>query len=339
MAEETGLSQIWLLHGLRIRSSLPLSAVPAHEGSVDIDLTWAADDVVPRSVPVGRVLLREDGGDELMLVLAEVEDGYVLRIPAYCEFMIGHDLRSVTARADGTGGRPFAALFASGLLVAVLLQLRRELVLHASAVESAGEAVAFVAPSGGGKSTVAATLCSAGARLVSDDLLRVELGDDVICYPGGPDVRIRPGAESVLSLFADRPETVPSVDERVSTALGSTPGAVRLKALCLMRRSTGGDLMARRMAADEATVRLATCPRVPGWSDPSFLRWQFDAHVTLASRIAVYELTIPWGDPVDPGLGTTLLSALESSDLAHLSPGSVLTVLGASGSSVVSQAP
>lgn len=97
--------------------------------------------------------------------------------------------------------------------------------------------------------------------------------------------------------------------------------------------------MARRMAADEATVRLATCPRVPGWSDPSFLRWQFDAHVTLASRIAVYELTIPWGDPVDPGLGTTLLSALESSDLAHLSPGSVLTVLGASGSSVVSQAP
>jgi hypothetical protein len=43
--------------------------------------------------------------------------------------------------------------------------------LRASAVELRNGAVAFIASSGGGESTVAATLCATGARLVSDDLL------------------------------------------------------------------------------------------------------------------------------------------------------------------------
>jgi hypothetical protein len=339
MAEVAERSQTWLLHGLRIQSALPLAGVAGPEGSVDVDLTWAPDGVIARSVPSGRVLLQQHTDEELVLVLTERDDGYVLRVPAYCEFTISRDLRSVTVQADGTAGRPFAMMFASGLLVAVLLQLRRELVLHASAVESAGTAVAFVAPSGGGKSTMAALLCAAGAWLVSDDLLRVDLGDDIICHPGGPDVRIRRGAEVVLDLFTDRPNTVLTVDQRVSTVLRSSTGTVPLKALCLLRLSSGGDLTVRRMATDEATIQLATCPRVLGWSDPSHLRWQFHAHCTLASRTAVFELTVPWGHPVDPELGPMLLSVLGSSDLARLAPGATLSISGASGFSVGSHVP
>jgi hypothetical protein len=339
VAEDAGESQTWLLHGLRMRSAVPLGAVAVPEGGVDVDLTWVPDGVIARCAPPGQVLLQQHSGDELMLVLAEGEDGYVLRVPAYCEFSIDRDLRSVTAQADGSAGRPFAVIFAGGLLVAVLLQLRRELVLHASAVESAGTATAFVAPSGGGKSTMAAILCAAGAWLVSDDLLRVELGDAIICHPGGPDVRIRLSAESVLALFAERPETVLTIDERVSTALRSRTGTVRLKSLCLLRLSSDGDLTFRRMAADEATVRLDTCPRVPGWSDPSHLRRQFHAHATLATRTAVYELTVPWGHPVDPELGPMLLRALGSSDLAQLSPGSTISIVGASGFSMGGHGP
>ena len=327
MAEIVGKSQTWLLHGLRIRSALPLAAVSVPEGVVDVELTWAPDSVIARSVPAGRLLLRQDNGEALVLVMAEVDDGYLLRVPGFCEFTIDRYARSVTAQADTTAGRPFAVILASGLLVAVLLQLRRELVLHASAVECAGSAIAFVAPSGGGTSTIAAALCSVGAWLVSDDLLRVEMGDDVICHPGGPCVRIRPGSESVLALFTDPPDTAPTADARVSTALRSITGTVPLNALCLLRRSLAGDLTARRIAADEATLRLAACPRVPGWSDPSHRRWQFHAHSTLATRCAVFELNVPWGNPVDPSLGRTLLDVLGSTEFTHLSPGTTLTIL------------
>jgi hypothetical protein len=339
MAETSEQNQTWLLHGLRIRSALPLAGVAGSEDGVDVDLNWARDGVIPRAVPSGRVLLQQYNGDELVLVLTEGNDGYVLRVPAYCEFTIERELRSVTARADAGAGRFYAVMFASGLLVAVLLQLRRELVLHASAVESAGTAVAFVAPSGGGKSTMAAVLCAAGAWLVSDDLLRVDLGDEIICHPGGPDVRIRRGAEVVLDLFTDRPKTAVTVDQRVSTVLRSSTGTVPLNALCLLRLSSGGDLTVRRMAADEATIQLATCPRVLGWSDPSYLRWQFHAHSTLASRTAVFELTVPWGHPLDPELGPMVLSVLGSSDLARLAPGATLSISGASGFSVGSHVP
>jgi hypothetical protein len=106
-----------------------------------------------------------------------------------------------------------------------------------------------------------------------------------------------------------------------------------------LRLSSGADLTARRMAADEATVRLATSPRTRGWIDHAYVRWQFHAITTLASRTAVYELTVPWGDPLDSGLGPVLLSALESRDFAQLTPGVTLTVSGASGFSLGIQAP
>ena len=74
------------------------------------------------------------------------------------------------------------------------------LVLHASAVEIDGEAVAFVGPAGAGKSTMAAKLCKQGNALISDDVLVVsfESGQPFV-VPSFPSIRLWPDSvEKVL---------------------------------------------------------------------------------------------------------------------------------------------
>ena len=73
------------------------------------------------------------------------------------------------------------AILVTGLLVAYLLILDGQCVLHASAVEVDGAAVAFLGRSGIGKSTMATLCCAAGARLVTDDVLRLDTTSGVHC--------------------------------------------------------------------------------------------------------------------------------------------------------------
>ena len=76
----------------------------------------------------------------------------------------------VHADPDADDGVP--SLFLGGALAAAVA-LRGACVLHASAVQTENLVIAFVGSSGMGKTTVAALCCASGARLVTDDVLRV----------------------------------------------------------------------------------------------------------------------------------------------------------------------
>lgn len=80
-----------------------------------------------------------------------------------------------------------------------VLAQRHELVFHGSAVEVAGVAIAFLGPSGRGKSTLAAHLGARGHPVLSDDCLRFEWvesddGARLIVHPAYPAVRLWPDA-------------------------------------------------------------------------------------------------------------------------------------------------
>jgi len=62
--------------------------------------------------------------------------------------------------------------------------------LHGSAVRIAGKAVGFLAPKFYGKSTLAFALVSAGAGLITDDTLPVEIGTPCYARPGVHSVRM-----------------------------------------------------------------------------------------------------------------------------------------------------
>jgi hypothetical protein len=98
-------------------------------------------------------------------------------------------------------------LFILGPVLAVLLHQRGHLLLHASAVAMADEAVLFLGDTGWGKSTMAAALCARGYNLVTDDVavLRTDARGSML-FPGYPQLKLWP--EALVSL-GDDPEKLP----------------------------------------------------------------------------------------------------------------------------------
>jgi hypothetical protein len=79
--------------------------------------------------------------------------------------------RSITIFRKHNAEDNLVRTYAVGPALAVLLHLRRLLVLHSSTVEIGGRAVAFAGDSGSGKSTLAFALGQRGYRILSDDVL------------------------------------------------------------------------------------------------------------------------------------------------------------------------
>ena len=83
-----------------------------------------------------------------------------------------------------------AALDVIGRVLAVCFHASGLLCLHGSAVAFSSGSVAFLAPKFHGKSTTALALTRAGARLVSDDMVAVELTSPPRAHPGVHAVRL-----------------------------------------------------------------------------------------------------------------------------------------------------
>ncbi|HEU5208098.1 MAG TPA: hypothetical protein VFU06_01700 [Longimicrobiales bacterium] len=96
-----------------------------------------------------------------------------------------------------------------GLPAALLVLARGGLLLHASAVEVDGRVVILTGPSHHGKTTLAGALSAAGHRLLSEDLIRLDVGTTTPrVYPGPAVLRLRrdvarwldvPGAREVAA--------------------------------------------------------------------------------------------------------------------------------------------
>lgn len=252
---------------------------------------------MPSEAPSGRIVVAARAGDAYLYVAAENESGWTLRVPGYCDFVISRELQAVECRVDPTADVAFIAVLLAGLAIAFLLGLAGHTVLHASAVEVGGTAIAFVGASGSGKSTLAALLCVAGARLVTDDVLRVGMAPVPVCVGGSPQIRLRRGAAWVLEAGPAAPTTTVTVDDRLAVRPATTrPSSTVLSAIVLprvSREASAIELIPVTGAA--AFAELASACRVAGWEDPGLLRGQFATLARVAAGVRVIEALIPWG--------------------------------------------
>ncbi len=297
------------LYGLRVRSALPLDALACRGGRADLEVDWGEPLHITLARQEGRVLADAVWERGQGYTHTETVHGYVLRFHGICELRLDRDRRRMQVHLVPGADPGMAALLVCGNALAILLMLGGECVLHASAVRLGRAVLAFVGGPGMGKSTLAALLCAAGARLVTDDVLRLSHGPTGFrCYPGTGEVRLRPGAAALAAGF---PAARDTADRRIALRPGKArPTPARLDAIVIPYPSrTERAPIVKRLGGHRALLALLRHPRVLGLQAPELRRCQFEALGRVAQSVPVYEARIPWGPPFDPDLPETLLAA------------------------------
>lgn len=304
-------THLYDLHGLRVLSEIPLGELDGNGGGAyDLAVTWQHGDTMDDG-PERRVLAEGLWGGVPRYRHVETAGGLLLQFRKVCHVRVTRDLRTLTVRLVPGVDPGVIPAFLEGNVLALLLLLAGESLLHASGVSIAGQGVAFIGDSGVGKSTLAALCCAAGADLLSDDALRlVPDGRDFHCVGGRGELRLRPEAASLAALFPERPSRA-TADRRLALRVrtGRAPPA-RLSAIVAPMQIPSGPLRVERLKPFDAWKATLGAPRILGTRDPALRRTQFEMASSLAQRVPVYRAAVPAGPPFAPSLGAELLQAL-----------------------------
>jgi len=187
----SGAPQSGRAFGLSIEADYPVVGLgPAPDGvpgrrvelrqttAADLERAWRRPDrtvVTERRFPDGRLFLQIDHHAEL---------GYRIYAPRFGRYSVSADGTLIYAALPQVAAwRHARLLFAQVLPLAATLQGLEP--LHASAVALDGRGIAFVGHSGAGKTSVVTHLTSAGAALLTDDVLSLDVEDGVVrAHPG-----------------------------------------------------------------------------------------------------------------------------------------------------------
>jgi hypothetical protein len=264
-----------VVYGVRVRGRLPAAfrayLVPAAGEPVDaaasIEVSYRLRDDLPE---VDEIWASEAEGPRLRgrFALFRLPEGFGLTVAAE-----GRGLFRCTPRAirvewtePGTGAPHYLFSYALPLW----LEAQGVPVLHGSAVSFGERAVAFVGPSGVGKSVLCAELLRLGCGFLADDALALyrDEGRDARgewrCAHGPPLLRLWPsGLESRLEVPAHGlPKVHESLEKRQMLLSGERAGlpasGPRLAAVYVLRRrpEAGGPVRISACGARDALVRL-----------------------------------------------------------------------------------
>jgi hypothetical protein len=145
-----------------------------------------------------------------------------LRYADDTEFVLSRQGDRIWGRWPSSLSLEDTATYLLGPVLGLVLRLRGQVCLHASAVAIEGRAVALVGPAGAGKSTLAAAFARRGCPVISDDLLCLHDEDEAIqVQPGSPWLRLwSDSAAALCGSAADLPLLTPNWDKRYLNALG-----------------------------------------------------------------------------------------------------------------------
>lgn len=177
--------------GLVLESSAPFpGAQPApgaragrvttwrEESAEAIDSKWkigAGDLLLERRHSDGRLFLRVDG---------HATFGFRVWAPYYGRHLVSTDGRSIASALPSVPPARWQRLFFAQVLP-LASALNGLCLFHGSAVALGGHVVAFVGPSGSGRTSLTAQLVALGASFVTDDVLALETaGAGVVVHPG-----------------------------------------------------------------------------------------------------------------------------------------------------------
>jgi hypothetical protein len=140
---------------------------------------------------------------------------YVLRFPDLADFRISAHGRKVHCEATSDVPETTIRQLLNQILPLVL-NGQRTTVLHAGAVEVDEGAVAFLGPTGRGKSTLTAAMANQGYRFLTDDALQVSLSEvgHPVAAPGQPHLRLWNASDSTTKARISAGPGFPHCDQQ-----------------------------------------------------------------------------------------------------------------------------
>jgi hypothetical protein len=224
-------------------------------------------------------------------------DAYRLAYDDTGVFDVSADGREILWHRPSSADLEAVRLDVLGRVLALALHASRWLSLHGSAVALGAGAVAFLAPKGNGKSTLAFALMKAGAPLMTDDT--------VVIDPGPPPI-VRPGVQSVR-LFrdsADRlsaPDPVPGTSD-IKATFGQLASEAHqtmrapLAALYLLESVPAGTIAGpverQQILGPLAVLGLLAQTKIGTLLGGAEAARVFEAVAVVADRTSVYRLRV-----------------------------------------------
>ncbi len=236
--------------GLEVASTYDIPALSGGAGSEGARRTVCREREVdelergwPREDVEHCVDLRFPDGRLFMSVERHPELGYRIWAPRHGRHIVSADGREIGSALPRRTPLAWQRLFfAQTLPLAAGLQGLE--VLHASAVGIEGKAVAFTAPSGTGKSSLAAHLVAAGATFLTDDVLALERGPrGVLAHPG--PARAGVAAHELRSMTPDGRNRLGRRVGAADKSYFAPPPALSALPLALLYRVTRSPRLAR----------------------------------------------------------------------------------------------
>ncbi len=284
--------------GLRIRSHLPIvgaaqDAASAYGRRVLIS-PFDADP--PPAHEDATVLERRHPDGSLGMRVARLEDGaYLIDAPGHGRFCVAGD--GSVVRYDGLAEpawRWHRPMCAQALPLAATLQGLE--LFHASAVAIGGRAIAFVAGSGTGKTSLAFALLARGAALVTDDVLVLEpIRAGVVAHPGVPLVNV--GADQLALLPAPARARLGAPLGRSDKVHVEIPGMagepLPLGAVFFLTRSRAVERLAVTAAVPLDPRDLLGATFMPHIVTRARMISQLNACAAIAGTVPVLKLEVP----------------------------------------------
>ena len=224
--------------------------------------------------------------------------GYMLRFPDLADFQISGDGYSATCSPAPTSTEATANHLYLNQVRPLMLSKQGKLVFHASAIELGGGAVAFVAGSGRGKSTLAASFAISGFRFLSDDGLELETsGESYYALPSHSSIRL--WEDSAEALILPGAQRAPALEYTVKSRFLSGDGVAfcdQVRPLCRVYFLGDGSVPEAtfaRISGAEVLLELVKNSFLLDIEEKRGLASHFDQLADLSNRPICYRLDYP----------------------------------------------
>lgn len=254
------------------RDQAPLKEIPFHQWTLPGGCLWAG--------------------------FYRLDDQYLVRFPELVDFLISSNGDDVNAYpVPGVSQQTVEHLFSNQILPLVLSR-QFKLVLHGSAVVLDDVAVAFLGPSGRGKSTLAASFATEEFQFLTDDGLQLEKIDGkYFVLPSHPSIRL--WDDSRRELIPQTAQSSPPVDYTSKARLNADDKVVycnerrSLKYIYFLGETDKKSISITSVTGSEAVIEIVKNSFLLDIEEKEMLSHQFKQLSALVQHPIFFRLDYP----------------------------------------------